>query len=34
MCYFGEGEPMLHVGRLGETALFVYMKEGARARRF
>jgi hypothetical protein len=26
MCYFGEGEPILHVGRLGETALFVYLK--------
>jgi hypothetical protein len=23
MCYFGEVEPVLHVGRLGESALFV-----------
>jgi hypothetical protein len=28
--YVGEGEPMLHVERLGESALFVYLKEGAK----
>jgi hypothetical protein len=30
MCYVGKGEPVLHVGRLGESALFVYLKEGAK----
>jgi hypothetical protein len=29
MCYVGEVEPVLHVGRLDESALFVYLKEGA-----
>jgi hypothetical protein len=30
ICYVGEVEPVLHVGRLGESALFVYLKEGAK----
>jgi hypothetical protein len=30
MCYFGEVEPVLHVGRLGESAIFAYLKEGAK----
>jgi hypothetical protein len=27
--YFGEGEPVLHLGGLGETSLLVYSEERA-----
>jgi hypothetical protein len=27
--YFGEGEPVLHLGGLGETPLLVYLEERA-----
>jgi hypothetical protein len=29
MCHVSEVEPVFHVGRLGKSALFVYLKEGA-----